>query len=504
MNVESLTPLREQPDQLIHIILEQNSEIEKLHHLLRQANKNLYGTKSEKLLSDSLSVQERLFDFAEPSIPETTEVTVVPEHTRVITRGRKPLPDLPRERIEYEPADINCSCCGKQMSRIGEETTEELEFIPAKFFIKEHVRIKRACSRCKDGVQTGVIPPSIQPLERARPGSGLLSHILLSKYCDHLPLYRQEQIFSRAGIQIPRQRMCDWIEKVVELLMPVYEALHKELLKESYLLGDETTIKIQDGKQEGKCHLGYFWGLHAPPKSLVWFHYAPTRASTVPEEILKEFEGFFTSDAYAGYNSILLPQKVERIACMAHIRRKFIEVRTTAPKECDVILQLIAKLYKIEEKAKKFSNKERQTLRQKDALPVVDKLFTYLKELTQSVLPRHLVQKALSYALAQETPMRRYLTDGRFHIDNNAMERQIRPIALGRKNYLFAGSHDGAKRAAVLYSLIGSCKLSGVNPFEYLCDVLQKVHTHPASKISEILPHRWKKDAIQVQMSMNS
>jgi transposase len=478
-----------------HEIEEQQHEIEKLQNIIRNANKREFGKKSEKLSRE----QVELFSFDEEELPAETEVeqTAVKEHKR-IKRGRKPLPaDIPRERIEYEPEELSCSCCGAELTKIGEEITEELEYVPASYKVIEHVKIKRACKSCKSaGVQTGELPPSVQPLERSRPGAGLLSHIILSKYADHLPLYRQEQMFLRDGIVLSRKRMCDWIEAVVELLFPLWRALKKEVLSYPYVQADETSIKVRDLevlKDKQKLFTGYFWAVHAPP-DLAFFEYHPSRASDSAKEVLKDFKGVVQTDAYAGYNAVVLPDDVQRLACMAHIRRKFIENQKFASKPASQIIQQIAKLYKLEEKWKDLEPEEKLARRQSKAEPVFDELFQMIEKSSQSLLPKNGLQDALKYALKQKEQMKLYLSNATYHIDNNPIERQIRPIALGRKNFLFAGSHDGAKRAAVLYSLLATCKLNKVNPGEWLTDVLRRIPAHPINQISDLLPHRWKND----------
>ena len=476
--------------QLKGVVVELQREIEKLHNHIRNANKKLFGSKTEKLTSEQIK-----FDFnqAEPEqIKLISEEIVVEKHTRQIRRGRQPLPsDLPREEVIYEPEQKTCECCGGELTVIGEERSEELEKIPAQLKVIEHIRIKKACAHCKGaGVLVPPLPASVLPIERARPGAGLLADIIVSKYVDHLPLHRQEQIFARQGINLSRKRMCDWIAKVTELITPLYEALYKEIIAFKYIQGDETTIKVQDGETEGKCTTGYLWGLLGPPK-LVWFHYAPSRAGEVPKQILADFTGTLQTDAYAGYNTVLVPDGCKRIACLAHVRRKFIEVQKSAQKECQQVLKLISELYHLEKSAKDESS--RMAIREKKSIKVLDELFKYLKNTNEKILPRSLLSGAISYALKQETEIRRIFEDGTFELDNNGIERQMRPVAIGRKNYLFAGSHDGAHRAAVMYSLLNTCKLNKVNPWEWLSDVLRRISSDRHAKACELLPHHWKK-----------
>ncbi len=472
-------------------IAERDQEIDKLQRHISNANRKQFVKKSEKLSG----MQEELFSF-EAQAEEVTEEIEVAGHKRTVKRGRKPLPeDLPRRRVEYFPEEKTCESCGAELTVIGEEITEELERIPARIEVIEHVKIKCACSKCHGArVKTGCLPEGTLPLPGCRPGAGLLTHIILSKYMDHLPLYRQEHMLLREGIVVTRQRMSDWVGQVVEtLLMRLYRALKEETLRLSYVHADETTIKVRDLEvleDNGKLLTGYLWAVLGPP-NLAFFEYHASRASEAAKEVLSGFEGTVQTDFYAGYNAVLLPDKVERLACMAHIRRKFLDSRDSAPRDCDPIIKQIAKLYRFESEWKHLSAAERMENRQKFSSPELEKLFASMQALSQRLLPKHPLQEALSYALKQRLEMSRYIESGDFSIDNNPVEREIRPVALGRKNYLFAGSHEGAKRAAVLYSLLACCKLNKVNPKDWLTDVLKRINAHPVSRIAELLPHRW-------------
>jgi hypothetical protein len=290
--------------------------------------------------------------------------------------------------------------------------------------------------------------------------------------------------------------MCDWTKRVVdEYFSLLWQALKTEVLNFPYVQADETSIKVRDLevlKSEQKLFTGYFWAVHAPP-NLAFFEYHPSRASESAKEVLKDFKGVVQTDAYAGYNAVVLPEDVCRLACMAHIRRRFIEGRNFAPKAADPIIKQIAVLYKLEKKWKNLKPEERKLRREKESKPLFEKLYDLIQETSGKLLPKHGLQEALQYALKQKTPMELYLNDGDYHIDNNPIERQIRPIALGRKNYLFAGSHDGARKAAVLYSLLATCKLSGVNPREWMTDVLRRIAAYPRNQIADLLPHRREK-----------
>lgn len=487
---ERYEPLKHDPAALIALLLERDREIERLHVHLSNINRKTFVKKNERL---EPSAQGELFAFeaGTPVATEEEQTVDVPAHKRR-NRGRKPLPaTLPTRREEHWPEQKECSQCGSTLKKIGEEITRELEFIPAHFEVIEHAKIKCACPRCEsEGVATGALPPSAQPLPGARPGAGLLSYILVSKYVDHLPLHRLEQMFARHGIIIPRQRMSDWLGGLMIYLEILWWLLKAEILGGDYVQADETYIKVRQIETAGQLLQGYFWAVHAPP-NLAFFQYFDTRAGEAAKEVLKGFQGRVQTDAYAGYNPVLLPETVERIACLAHIRRRFIEHRGFAPAECDKIVRQIAKLYALEAKWKNLSSADRYLERQAVARLELEKLYALLADMQSRLLPRHGLQEHLSYALNQREAMFRYLQDGRYLIDNNSIERQIRPIAIGRKNYLFAGSHDGARRAAVFYSLLATAKLNNVNPTLWIADVLRRMPAMPRSQYHELLPHRW-------------
>lgn len=496
-------------------------EIEKLQSIIVNANRRQYGSKSEKLKlekEDSKFEQGKfVFSKEEPKKevqePKEQEEIVVESYTRKVTKGRKPLsPNLPREEIVYEPEATHCLCCKHELVKIGEERSEELEKIPAQLKVIEHVRIKKACPKCKGNkVLVPPLPASVFVFEKARPGAGLVADILVSKYLDALPLYRQEQMYLRLGIELPRQRMCDWVQMSAErLLTPIYKALKEEILTKSYIQADETTIKVQDNVIPGKCHQGYMWGLHAPPlriepdipqekpkftPALVWFCYDESRSSDVPKRLLEGYTGSIHTDAYAGYSEIFIPDTCSRVACLAHVRRKFIEIQKTANTECTKVLKQIAELYRLENSFK--TTEERFTLRQTKSKQKLDDLFSYLKELQTKTLPEALLMKAINYTLRQEKEIYRILNNADFHLDNNSIERQMKPIAIGRKNYLFAGSHKAAQNSAIIYSLLLTCKLNNINPWEWLKDILIRVSSDNTVKARDLLPHRWNKKSIQ-------
>ena len=476
-------------------------------HQILQLKRHVFGKRSEQLDDQR---QEPLFGQEElPEQEEPIKEIQVPAHTRH-SRKRKPLPaDLPRVRIEHEPENCDCSSCGKPMARIGEEITEQLETVPAKFSITEHVKVKRACQHCKSEVAIGKLPAGAQIIKGSKAGASLIAQIIVSKYCDKSPLNRQEEIFARQGIDISRKRMCDWIGIVTERhLMPIWSAHKLELLKSNYVWADETTLKVQieTGEGETKLKEGYLWGMLSPGGDL-YFEYDQSRSGKVALRLFEGYKGFIQTDLYAGYNKVYVPKTVTRVGCLAHVRRKFIEAQDSATKDCGEVLKLISQLYKVEKDAKaklrqeesqakrKFEPSEffaiRQKLREKESLKIIAKLKVMLENLALSVLPKTPLRKAVSYALKQWDALCLPFSNGMLELDNNAIERQMRPIAVGRHNWLFAGSERGAAWAACLFSLIGTCKINGINPFEYLHDVL-RLSQIPEIEPLELTPRNWQ------------
>ena len=481
------------PDAVAKLLVEKDRQIQLLTNNLINANKVRFGTKSEKL---PVGEQGVLFAVDEaldavPS-PEETEHVAVPAHTRSAPRKRRTLPEgTVVRRIDYPPVEADCTVCGSKLVKLRDEVTKIVNFIPAHFELEEHARPVMACACCKESAPvTTPLPSGIQLIPRSPVGVGLLTSILISKYQDHQPLYRQEEMFARLGYEVPRNRMCDWLGALAELCQPLYKAMKRVIVAEGYLQADETTIKIQDNETSGRCHTGYLWGLSPPRRGLVYFHYAESRAGEVPKAILSDFKGILQTDLYAGYNEVYVPDKAVRAGCWAHVRRKFIEVEKLAGKDVKVALELVARLYKAEPKGR--GPEEIQAARGSISAPLVHELHTHLTSWSTRTLPRSPVQKAIQYALTQWDALTLFLTHAHVMLDNNLIENQMRPIALGRKNWLFAGSHDGAMRAAIFFSLINSCRMNSVNTWEYFTDVLPRLASVASEDLPRLLPHAWQ------------
>jgi len=451
-----------------------------------------FGKQSEKLdehiLQLELMIEDLESTLAEPpATPEPTTSTDKPKKT-----ARKTFPDhLPRETIEHGKRE-NCEQCGNVLSKIDDDVSEQLEFVPSSFRIIQHVRPKYSCKCCNTIVQAAA--PS-RPILRSYAGPGLLAHVAVAKFCDHLPLYRQSQIYSREGIALERSTLADWVGQICHLLRPLNDALQMYVLDASKIHGDDTPVPVlQPGRKSTK--LGRLWGYlrddrpvgdDAPPA--VWFSYTPDRKGKWPAEHLATFSGTLQADGYAGYNALYATGRINEAACWAHVRRKFFEIDKVQPNSFATdVLHSIASLYAVEKSIKGKPPDQRVVIRQARAGPVLETLKQRLQK-TLSQIPRKFpLAKAINYALTRWDALSRYVDDGNIEIDNNPIEREIRPVALGRKNYLFAGSDAGGERAAMMYSLINTAKLNGVEPEAYLTHVLSVIAEHPVNRVEELLP----------------
>jgi transposase len=413
--------------------------------------------------------------------PRTATRMVLPEH-------------LEREEVILDPeGDLT------NYKVIGEEVTEVLVLVPASFKVKRIIRRKWALkdsSQPEKGVLIAPIPS--RTVKRGLFDESVIAHLLIGKYIDHLPLYRQKKIFEREGMKIPPSTLIDNTAAGCQVLKPIYNALKREALANLYLQGDETTIKVLQSEKKGACHLGYYWAYHAPADGLVFFDYQPGRGQEGPSKLLKDFKGVFQSDGYKVYHALFKDNKnVNQLYCMAHIRRKFDEAVYYDKERATYAVGQINLLYDIERETREASPQLLETetvkIRLEKAAPIMRQLKKWMLKGYQEVLPSSPIGKAIAYALPLWDNMHYYTLHGHLQIDNNAIENAIRPIALGRKNYLFAGTHESAQNAAMVYSLFATCKKHGVNPQEWLSDVLHKLNDiNYDGKFSDLLPHRWK------------
>ena len=402
-------------------------------------------------------------------------------------KGRAKLPaHLPVEEIEIHPqGDLS------QMVCIGKEITEELECEPAKFYIKRYIRYKYAA---KNGDILSIAELPERVIDKGIPGAGLLAMILTGKYMDHLPLYRQKQIFARENIQIPSSTIEGWAKQALEKLEPLYDQLIFDTKSKVYLQVDETPIKVLDSDKKGAAHQGYYWVYHAPMEGTVLFDYSPTRGGIAAVPMLGNFKGYLQTDGYAVYEKYGKKKEVTHLACWAHARREFEKGLDNDKRRAEKALLLIQKLYAIERKAKEedLSPEQIKELRLAESLPIINELGKWIFEEIKNTLPKSQIGKAMAYAYARWDALSAYLNDGNLQIDNNLVENAIRPVALGRKNYLFAGSHEAAQRAAMIYSFFAICKKHEVNPFQWLKHTLQNISAINHKKLKELYPQNYK------------
>jgi transposase len=465
-----------------------------LTHRIEQLEKIAFGSKQERFAPSSNQPDGALTSTAETKqITYTRTLKSSEEKKSVVHPGRNKLPDhLRREGIVLEPLHLP-----EGSIRIGELITEQLEYKPAELYVKRYIRPKYLVPAAPQETETKIIVADlpIQPIEKCIAGPGLLAQLLVDKFLDHLPAYRQVQRFERCGVSLPYSTVVAWIAQASGLLEVLYEALKKELLQSGYLHADETGIKVLDGSKAGKkIHNGFFWVYHNSIENLVFFDYQPSRKKGVPQGMLQNYQGYLQSDGYEAYDGFDQREGIIHLHCMAHARRYFVEALNTDKTSAEYVLEQMQQLYAIERRCreKEMSFDERKEVRGKEAVPILDHLGKWMREQQANVLPKSPIGKALAYCLKRWEKLCRYTQDGKLSIDNNPVENSIRPVALGRKNYLFCGSAEAAQRTAMVYSLLGCCKMHGIDPYAWLKDVLTRLPLHPINKINELLPHNWK------------
>jgi len=480
-----------------HKILEEKYQLtrEELDWLKRQ----LYGRKSERFIGGdinqlTLELEGMVERMREEQSQEINYTRKKPSKEEKPGHSRMPIPShLRREEIVIEPEDLP-----KGSKKIGEEITEILEYKKAEIYVKKYIRPKYALPAEK-GISIGNLPSL--PIPKGNAGPSLLSHILIGKYVDHLPLYRQVQQFKRLGVEISDKTIGGWVTAGCDLLTTLYERLVIRVQQSGYIQADETPIKVLDKDKKGDTHKGYYWVYHAPGEKTVCFQYRKGRGREGPKEFLKGFSGAIQADGWQAYDKFGKTDGIRLLGCMAHARRKFEDAKDTDKLRATHVLSEMQKLYDIEQQVreKNLNHEARKALRVERSYPVMKELKNWLLENApvegSKVLPQSKIGKAISYTLGMWARLERYLEDGRYEIDNNWVENSIRPVALGRKNYLFAGSHEAAQRAAMIYSLIGTCKKNDVDPCEWLTDILTRIQDHPINKIDDLLPPNWKKYA---------
>ena len=472
------------------LLLFQKLELEKLRFEIACLKRIKYGRSSEQLDRELLQMQLSIEDLEASLAAKPLEVRPAPKE-QAQKPVRRPLPEqLPREQIVHENP-CTCPACGGELRPLGEDVSEMLEYVPGRFKVIRHVRPKLSCNACQNIVQPAA--PS-RPIERGLAGPGLLAHVLVSKYSDHLPLYRQSQIFAREGIELDRSTLADWVGGASALLEPLVNAVGRYVLGTYKIHGDDTPVPVLcPGRRTTKE--GRLWtyvrddrpaGSEDPPAG--FFRYSPDRKGERPRAHLANFIGVLQADAYAGFDR-LYGEKIKEAACWAHVRRKFYDIHVSLASPIALeALERIGRLYKIEEEIRGRPPDERQAVRQARAGPELESLHEWLHKTVTTLSKKSELAKAIRYALSNWVALTRYHDDGRLEADNNAAERALRAVALGRKNWLFAGSDDGGERAAAIYTLIGTAKLNELDPEGYLRHVLERIADHPINRIEELLP----------------
>ncbi len=491
--------LPDEPSELKHLVGLLSSEvksqallIEKLRHQLVGMRHHRFGSSSEALDQLQLTLEdEEVAQAAEGAEPQVDQNTTPDQKPKGQPR-RKPLPDhLPRHEDILSPGD-ECGQCGGKLKTLGKDVTEELEYVPGRFVVNRTVRPRMACGCC-EAIHQAPLPS--RPIERGRPGPGLLAHVLVSKYADHLPLYRQSQIFKRDGIDLSRSTLTGWVGQSTALLEPLAEAIRKHVLIGRAIFADDTPVKMLapgSGKTKTARLWAYVrderpWGGEGQPAS--WYQFSPDRKGERPNKHLVRYKGWMHADGYAGFNDLYRSGDIHEVACMAHVRRKFVDVhKSQGSAIADEAIKRIAKLYGIEKEVRGQPPDQRVKIRQSKSKPVFDDLEAWLHAQLPNISGKTPLAVAIRYALTRMKKVRPWLDHGFLELDNNAAERSMRPIALGRKNYLFMGSERGGKSAAIAYTLIETAKLNGVDPQAWLTDVLANIADHKINRIDELLP----------------
>ena len=459
-----------------------------------------FGLKSERMNAEQRSLLDETLDADLQAVADEI-AQAVPESAAAQekrTPKRQALPaELPRQTFSHEPESTACTApgCGAQMKRIGEDVSEKLDYVPGVFCVHRHVRGKWVCACCQTLVQVPVEPHVI---DKGIPTPGLLAQVLTNKYADHLPLYRQEAIFGRAGVALPRSTLAQWVGSCGVELQPLVDALKREILSRSVVHADETPVQmLKPGK--GKTHRAYLWayaaGAHEDIKAVV-YDFCESRGGANAKAFLDEWRGSLVVDDFSGYKQLMgdSPGQVTEVGCWAHARRKFHDLQLANQSQiAEQAVRQIAQIYAVEREVKELSAEDRLRIRQEKSQPLVQTLYEWLMLNRQKVPEGSATAKAIDYSLRRWRALTRFLGDGQLPVDNNWIENQIRPIAIGRNNWLFAGSLRGGQRAAAVMSLIQSAKLNGHDPHAYLKDVLTRLPMHMNSRIDELLPHCWNR-----------
>ncbi len=496
--MHTLTPIPEitSVEQARGIISTLAQQLQQAHWRVQQLEKQVYGPTSERQVDQNLSKEQILLGlFPPPAQPAPTQdVLLADDKDQAQGRRRRQAVTKVLETVteRIEPEEKICSHCGQAKCEIGCEKSERFEYVPAKVIRHEILRPKLACPCGEGGVSIAPLPAQV--IEQGQAAASLVAQVILSKYDDHLPLYRQEQQFARLGVNFPRQTLCGWVEKGATWLQALVREMKAQLLGGDYLQVDETPVRVMDPEVKGKCAQGYLWVASRPGEDVIFeFHRGRDKQSAVG--LMGPFAGYLQRDGYSVYGALSQANpKLIPVGCWAHARRKFVEAAELESSEALAVVNEIRQLYLIERHARDecLEAEARWKLRGELAAPILAALQPRLEGMRERHLPQSPMGKAIRYALNEWQPLTRYLQDGRLEIDNNLTENAIRPSAVGKKNWLFIGHPEAGWRSAVIYSVIVSCRRRGINPWDYLKDVLERLPSMKQSEIASILPGRWK------------
>lgn len=502
--LEELAQLREEHQSEL---LAYAQQIEHLKLVAEKLRRMLFGRKSEKLSIqlDQLELQLEEMEAIHAALASAPVCEGQTDNTAT-KPARKPLPEhLPRQIVTHEPKQECCPECGGDLRHFGEDVSEQLDYVPESFRVIRHLRPKFACCKCEIVVEA---PAPSRPISRGLAAPGLLAHVLVSKYADHCPLYRQAEIYARQGVELDRSTLAGWVGATSELLAPLVDAMRRHVLSATKLHADDTPVPVL-APGNGKTKTGRLWtyvrddrpaGENTAPA--VWFAYSPDRKGEHPREHLKDFTGTLQADAYAGFHHLYDTSRIREAACWAHARRKFHDIHIAHPSPTTIgALERIGILYRIEEEVRGKPSDERRAIRQTRAAPLLSELRAWMEKTLRSLSPKSETAEAIRYALSRWRALTRYVDDGCIEIDNSTAERALRAVALGRKNYLFCGSDGGGESAAAIYTLLGTARLNGVDPERWLREVLARIADHPLSRIEELLP--WNM-AVDLQLITHS
>lgn len=490
--VPEITSVEQARGVLAHLL----SQLQQAQWRVAQLEKQLYGPSSERCAESTFSKEQILLSLfaASAEAPATKDVLVEPTGTREPRSRRQfAVQDLETVTQRLEPAEKVCPHCGQEKCEIGCEKSERYQYIPAKIIRHEILRPKLACKCGQAGVSIAPLPPVL--ITQGSADSSLVAQVILAKYADHLPLYRQQQMFARLGVHFPKSTLGDWVEQGARWLQPIVREMKSQLLAGDYLQADETPVQVMDPDVKGKTVKGFLWVMGVPGGDVV-FEFHPGRGKAEAKKLLGGFQGYLQRDGYSAYSSLVKEpgQHLIPVGCWAHARRKFVEAELEDPANAPPFIDELRKLYIVEAVAReqKLDPSARKALREENSRPVLEALLPKLEEAKAQNLPQSPLGKAAKYCLKEWTALTRYLEDGRLEMDNNLTENAIRPSAVGKKNWLFIGHPDAGWRSAVIYSIVVSCQRRALDPAQYLTDVLRRLPAMKQSELSTLLPQNWK------------